>query len=582
MTNMEKLLKHSLFLLVLGSLFLSACSQSGGASGDSSIRANSDGSCTSSAGTLDEARDEFRAECGAEPRDCDPIGDGWTCSSDVIGENAPPNNSTPSYACTATGATLADAREAFQEQCNSQPLDCDPVGNQWMCSSEQIGDYAPPQNADNLNTQLRTLLNAASGGRGVEAFRIPDSHEFPLIPQDPNNQLSHSKVELGKLLYHDTAFGLEGRGGETQSWSCATCHHAAAGFKSGVKQGIANGGIGFGMDGSERFLALGFDANAETDSDVLPDIQPLASPTILNSAYQAVMLWNGQFGNGDDSAVNSAVPDSVLMTPGTPKEANELGLSGLETQAVAGTGVHRLRFHEDSPLQTVPEYMELFSAAYPAGSNNVLRDAGKAIAAYERTVLANQAPFQLWIRGDEAALTDREKRGAMLFFGDAGCSSCHTGPALSSNVGAVESELFMAIGFADFDNSLPDVHGPVSLETKQGRGGFTGDESSMFTFKIPPLYNLADSRVFGHGSSFGSLREVLEYKNSGIPQSNIPVRYLDSRFVPLNLTSSELVDLESFLTTGLYDVNLMRYQPDSVPSGACVVVEDNSVPYLCP
>ena len=71
--------------------------------------------------------------------------------------------------------------------------------------------------------------------------------------------------------------------------------------------------------------------------------------------------------------------------------------------------------------------------------------AGLAVAAYERTVLANQAPFQAWLRGNTGALTDRQKAGATVFFGKAGCVSCHTGPALNSMA-------FHAIGMNDLDD----------------------------------------------------------------------------------------------------------------------------------
>jgi len=95
------------------------------------------------------------------------------------------------------------------------------------------------------------------------------------------------------MIFHDTAFSLNGVSGTAQTWSCATCHHAAAGFKSGVLQGIGEGGIGFGEDGSERTLKEGFNADAEEGSLNKPDLQPVTSPTVLNAAYQDVMLWNG-------------------------------------------------------------------------------------------------------------------------------------------------------------------------------------------------------------------------------------------------------------------------------------------------
>ncbi|MBX2838364.1 MAG: cytochrome-c peroxidase [Gammaproteobacteria bacterium] len=562
-------------------LLLSSCDVS-----DINGRQYSASKCEASGETLKDAREGFFLQCGFEPYDCDPVEGGWICSSEIIGSNAPslisPPLVTPVYACTAHGSTLTDAKMEFENQCSGVPVDCDPLNDQWMCSSEKIGANAPSVMDNPLDTQLTNRIIAASAGVGISAFQLPDSEDFNAIPQDPNNPITVEKVSLGRLLFHDTAFALDGRGGEVGTWSCATCHHAAAGFKSGVRQGIGNGGIGFGLDGSERELALGFDATAEADSDLLPDLQPLASPTILNSAYQPVMLWNGQFGNGADSGVNAAVDESKLVTPGTPKEANLHRLSGIETQAIAGTGVHRLRFSEDSALQHNAEYEAAFTAAFPSGSDDILRDAGKAIAAFERTVLATRAPFQRWLRGHESALTDAEKRGAILFFGEAGCSDCHTGPALSSWPNASAQDMFFAIGFADFDVTSDDIHGLVDEATKMGRGGFTGEDIEKYKFKIPTLYNLADADVYGHGASFRSVRDVLDYKNRGVPQAAIPLRFLDSRFGSLNLAPSEVDDLELFLLNALRDPELLRYQPASVPSGQCVVVDDSSARHLCP
>jgi len=436
-----------------------------------------------------------------------------------------------------------------------------------------------------LDVRLRESILSNPDNETVASLILPDSDDLDSIPQDPNNPLSDAKVVLGKALFHDTGLATNGNSSETNSWSCATCHHAAAGFKSGVTQGIGEGGTGFGVAGQDRFLAEAFDANAEATAANKPDIQPFTSPTVLNVAYQDVMLWNGQFGNSANGLVNQGITESILSRPGTPKAENSRGLSGIETQAIAGMDVHRLSVTENSVVQTSEAYQALFTAAYEGGSQDVKSDAGKSIAAFERTVLANRAPFQLWLRGDTTAMSDSEKQGGILFFSKGGCSDCHQGPALSSNVGASEDQMFMAIGFADFQPGTQDrVHGPITDADKLGRGGFTEEESDNYKFKIPQLYNLIDTAVFGHGGSFSSVREVLEYKNSGIAQNQASVDSLDSRFIPLSLTSEELDQLEAFLKFSLYDPELMRYQPDTVPSGECVVVDPLTIDSqgLCP
>lgn len=421
---------------------------------------------------------------------------------------------------------------------------------------------------------LLTAIESAAPGAGKSAFMLPASDDFAAIPQDPNNPITEEKVVLGQMLFHETAISTEGVNGNLNgSWSCASCHHVAAGFKSGVPQGIAEGGSGFGINGEGRILLTGFDKDSE-DPTLVPDVQPVTSPTILNTAYQEVMLWNGQFGNMQGGQVNANLEQPILATPDTPKAENLRGLAGLEIQAIAGTKVHRLNTFENSVLQTNPEYMAMFDAAFPDGTEDYKEDAGKAIAAYERTVLANESPFQKWLAGDESAMTEDEIKGATLFFDKGNCVSCHTGPGLSSQVDASAEELFMAIGFGDFDTSNPQVTGSVSDADSRGRGGFTGNAQDDFKFKVPQLYNLADSNVFGHGATFESIRAIIEYKNNAVPQKDIPSEQLDSRFAPLNLTEEEISYLTQFLETGLYDNNLQRYVPDALPTGLCFPVAD--------
>ena len=426
-----------------------------------------------------------------------------------------------------------------------------------------------------LDRQLELSIIAASGGAGLAAYRLPDSDDLAAIPQDPSNPLTAAKIELGKFLFHETGLATAGvNPAERGNWSCASCHQVEAGFKAGIKQGIGEGGRGFGSDGRLRVLADGFSTDAVNPA-MRPDIQPLASPTILNVAYQEVMLWNGHFGNALGGTVNAGVDPVALYTAGTPKVANTRRLSGVETQVIAGLKVHRLALDHDSLIGTHPHYRALFDAAYPDGSRDPAEDGAKAIAAWERSVLANRAPFQRWLRGEREAMDDHEKQGALLFFGKAGCSGCHRGPALSSEVGVGADRMFFAIGFADFNRHDPAIRGVVDDATARGRGGFTGVAADDFKFKIPTLYNLADATVLGHGGSFGSVREVLYYKNAAVPQKPLPASALDPRFVPLGLDDFELDALTVFLERSLRDPQLDRYVPKWLPTGNCFPVADS-------
>lgn len=413
--------------------------------------------------------------------------------------------------------------------------------------------------------ELKDMMGGVSPTGSYDGYLLPDSDDFFNIPQDPSNPITAEKVELGKFIYHETGITDGDIASSEDTFSCASCHNAQNGFKSGIRQGIGEGGIGF----DHRMVMEG--VNPE---DV--DVQPVTSPTILNTAYQEVMLWNGQFGNQIGGVVNIGIDPERHFTEGTPKEANLRQLSGLETQAVAGLSVHRMNVEEGSILTTNEKYQMMFEAAYGTSQpHDMLEAASFAIAAYERTILANRAPFQKFLRGDEEALTLEEVEGAKVFFGKGNCHSCHNGPALSSPVGSMATEVFMTLGFHDLD-MWEDTIGEVNQATKEARGGFTGDNMEKYAFKVPPLYNLIDTTVFGHGASFSSIEEVVRYKVAATPQHpQVEITDIDYRFTPLDLSEEEIANLVTFLETSLYDPELMRYVPETLPSGLCVTNNDD-------
>ena len=135
-----------------------------------------------------------------------------------------------------------------------------------------------------------------------------------------------------------------------------------------------------------------------SDGDV--DVQPIRSPAVLNTAYQEVMLWNGQFG-----AIGVNAGTEACWTKRTPKETNYLGYAGLETQAIAGLDVHHMGLVKDMAQQL--GYDQLFDPAFPATPDSLRYGtvtAGLAIAAYQRNLLASRSPWQRYLRGREAAL----------------------------------------------------------------------------------------------------------------------------------------------------------------------------------
>ena len=412
-----------------------------------------------------------------------------------------------------------------------------------------------PVSTPDLDQDLSEALSAISITGGLSFFELPESKEYDKIPQDPGNPLTDAKVELGKLLYHETGIArnpkdMAGLG----TYSCASCHFVSAGFQAGRHQGIGEGGAGFGLNGEGR--------DQHSVYDVLDvDVQPIRSPSTLNSAYQIAMLWNGQFGA---KGVNAGT--EYAWTEGTPKAVNNLGFHGVETQAIAGLSVHR-QLEDTSDVSNLANYKELFDAAFPDRSEHERYNrvsAGLAIAAYERTLLADQAPFQRWLRGESDAMNALEKEGALVFFGKGQCGTCHTGPALNSME-------FHAIGLGDLMDCPEEVLlTSVNAAEHLGRGGFTNRAQDMYKFKVPQLYNLKDSPFYGHGGTLRSIREVIDYKNEAVPhKADVPAAQLSEEFVPLGLTEQEVDALVAFIENALYDPNLTRYVPETLPTGLC-------------
>ena len=413
----------------------------------------------------------------------------------------------------------------------------------YACTSDDFTMEEPEENR--LADRIVELFGETS------ALILPESDQYTAIPADPRNPITAEKVRLGKFLFHETALGVlpkreEGR----NTYSCASCHHSKAGFQSGVIQGLGEGGVGFGMRGEARI-------KSEAYHDSILDKQPIRSPSILNVAFQDVMLWNGQFG-----AVGTNAGTEAFWTVDTPKEKNNLGFEGVETQAIAAIDVHRLDLSPSLINDT--QYKKLFDDAFPDIPENeryTKITAGLAMAAYERTVMPTEAPFQKWLKGDAEALSEKEINGALLFYGKGACYTCHSGPGLNGME-------FHALGMKDLAG--PGVHGEIDEPTKQGRGGFNENPEDFFKFKVPQLYNLKDVRFFGHGGSFPTIRAVVEYKNRALPENReVHKSVLSDQFVPLNLTESEIEQLVYFIENALYDPNLDRFVPEKLPSGHC-------------
>ncbi|MCB0527166.1 MAG: hypothetical protein H6565_12520 [Lewinellaceae bacterium] len=399
---------------------------------------------------------------------------------------------------------------------------------------------------------LLRLAEVAKTG-APDYFVLPEAADLANIPQTAANPLTPEKVALGKLLFYEPAFGIEAKQSVgMQTFTCSSCHVPAAGFRPSRIQGIADGGYGFGVQGEAREKYPTYD-----DQEI--DAQGARPLSVLNVAYVTNSMWNGSFGSDGVNAGTEAMWG--VFDPGTA--INHEGLGSLEGQNIEGLKTHRLVINRDLVEQY--GYKPMFDAAFPdvpEDERYTRKTASFAISAYLRQLMCTEAPFQRWLKGDESAMDEQQKRGALLFFGKAGCTRCHNEPNLGSMT-------FHAIGVKDlFENG--------GLKTSEadrrnlGRGGFTGNQDDMYRFRVPQLYNMADSGPYFHGSSKKNLRDVIEYFNAGVPENTrVPASQISLFFHPLNLTVEEMDDLETFIRESLHDPDLQRYVPDRVLSGSC-------------
>jgi|SRR5215510_973750 len=284
------------------------------------------------------------------------------------------------------------------------------------------------------------------------------------VPED--NPLTEEKVALGKQLYFDKRLSID------NTVACASCHNPRFGFTDGkpVSTGIK------GQKGGR------------------------SAPTTINRAFSKEQFWDGRAASLEDQAKGPiANPIEMGFTPeGVVKRLRGIKGYGDQFQKVFGTA--------DFTIDHV----------------------AKAIAAYERTILSGNSPFDKYQAGDKTALSEAAQRGLALFNGKANCFRCHTGFNFTD-------EGFRNIGVG-WDSGKKEFTDTAHYQV-------TKKEGDKGAFKTPTLRNIAQTAPYMHDGSKKTLEDVVEYYGRG----GTPNPYLAAEVKPLNLTVSEKKDLVAFL-----------------------------------
>lgn len=326
------------------------------------------------------------------------------------------------------------------------------------------------------------------GPAGLVPQGLPADLWELLVPE--NNAVTPEKVALGRALYFDQRLSKDG------TVSCATCHDPDKGFADGKK---VSEGVG-GKKGARN------------------------APTVLNAIFYEFQFWDGRAGTLEEQA------KGPLVNP------VEMGMAS----------------HDDvvKVVRAIPEYQQGFKNVF--GREPSIDDVAAAIATFERTVLSGDSPFDRFIAGDQAALSEPARRGWELWNGKARCNTCHPFGGATPNF---SDNKFHNIGVAAKGRDFGTLARQAATETdpaklafhpdftELGRFVVTRQPKDIGSFKTPGLRDVALTAPYMHDGSEATLLDVVAfYDKGGEPNPN-----LDGGIVPLHLTDQEKTDLVAFM-----------------------------------
>jgi cytochrome c peroxidase len=334
--------------------------------------------------------------------------------------------------------------------------------------------------------------------------------QFPKMVLRADNPLAATadddRVHLGRLLFFDPI--LSG----ANDISCATCHHPDLGFTDARGLSMGKGGHGLGQERSGGSVVR------------------RGAPTLWNAAYNHKQFWDGRADDLEDQAKGPITSD-IEMNENPDTLVKE--------------------------LKDIREYVERFDVAFggSGGSGLTLDNVVKAIAAFERTLTANNSPFDRFVRGELGALTPAQRRGFNLFrSGRTRCFECHGLPTFANRD-------FKIIGVPEIDGAQPDY----------GRFEVTKGEGNKYAFKVPTLRNVVLNAPYMHNGKFKTLEEVLDfYAAGGGPGVGFKEPKVDDKIHSYTISTQEKQDLIEFLYS-LTDESSLPEFPSRVPSGLPVV-----------
>ncbi|HEU5311293.1 MAG TPA: cytochrome c peroxidase, partial [Candidatus Eisenbacteria bacterium] len=304
-------------------------------------------------------------------------------------------------------------------------------------------------------------------------------------------------ADLGRLLWFDTVTGLN------DDNSCGGCHSPTHGF------------------GDTQSIAIGIENNGVVGPGRTGPRNQRRAPIVINNVFYPNLMWNSRFAalSGDpfDNSQGFQFPDPEGMTLSNHAHllVAQAFIPPTERNEVAGFtfvgGSPEIREEVLRRLNDIPEYRTLFGRVFREvrdGAPITFDHFGQAIAEFEFTLAFANAPIDRFARGETDAMTPAMKRGALLFFGEAQCISCHA-------VSGQSNEMFS--DFRQHAIAVPQVAAAVTNSVFDGPGKnedfgleqVTGNPEDRYKFRTSPLRNIAVQPTFCHNGAFTSIEEVI-------------------------------------------------------------------------
>lgn len=393
-----------------------------------------------------------------------------------------------------------------------------------------------------------------------------------VAPLPPLSMPSAEMFALGQALMFDKELG------GNRDMSCATCHHPLESTTDHRTLSLGQGAAGRGPTRGGGGVDI-----------------PRHAPDVFNRGYPAwgTMFWDARVGGsvqqGFTTPAGAQTPpglSSVLaaqaLFPITSRDEMRGAPGQNELADLADTNFTGIWDGIMTRLRAIPKYDTLFTAAYGVSVHGAtIAHVANAIAAFEIKAWTRvNTPFDAYLAGNKDALTDQEKRGAILFYGTANCSKCHGGPLFTD-------QKFHNIAIPQFG---PGTNGPG---VDHGRENVTGTPSERYAFRTPPLRNVTLTAPYMHNGAYATLRAAVKhyvnvqqalagYDATQLPASlqatvrSTPQDVTDilatlDQFVatPLTINDADVDDIVAFLgaLTDPAAADLSNEVPASVPSG---------------